>query len=530
MTMGVQGRSVRASSRAMKAIWALAAACLMAAGSLVAAHPAGAAVTVTGTGSSYAAVAINNWVGQVANILGLSINYQTQSSVLGLDAFALGQVDFGASEIGYSAGQSSPPAPPAGEQYQYLPSVAGAICLMYNLPSATQQPIENLQLTPGVLQGIYSGAITKWNDPQIASINPGVALPDHRIVADIRSDASGDNYIFSWYLSQADPSAWQQFMDAVQFAPAQAGNPRTAIWPMPVNGSSAKTSAGLKLDFSSFNASAGSDNASNYVAANPYSMTYVETAYAILQGKPCAAIQNASGSFVQPSSEADATALKYDKLNASDYYSQDLHDVFAAPDSIAYPISAYSYLVTQTAGLSPAKGEVLGKFIAFLACQGQVSAGQLGYAPLPPELVQVDFQAITRLPGAPAPPPLDADHCKNPYLTGSATYVGGPAIAGQAPGSTSITLPPGALAQVKTATPEQLAQAIKKKHGVLEAAGGQQLGVALNAETQSLLKLPVSWTHYALLTALFLAIIVAPPLIALVVRRRGRANDREGDL
>ena len=499
----------------------LVASSVAAASSLLfAVAPAGASVTVTGTGSSYAAVAINNWTGQVSNLLGLSINFQTQSSVLGLDAFALGQVDFGASEIGFSAGQSSPVAPPAGVQYQYLPDVAGATCLMYNVPSSTQQPIQNLQLNADTLEGIFSGAIVKWNDPRIAGINPGVALPDHKIVVVARQDASGDNYIFSWYLSQMQPTQWQQFMDSVQFVPAQAGNPRTALWPLPVNGSSAVTSAGTHLDFSTFNTQAGSDNASNYVAANPFSITYVETAYAILHGQPCAAIQNASGNFVQPSSESDAIALTHDQLNAQDYYSQDLSQVFTAPEGAAYPISAYSYLVTQTAGINPAKAKTLGKFIAFLACQGQVSAGQLGYAPLPPTLVQVDFQAISRLPGADAPPPLDAQHCPNPYLTGAASYVGGPEISG----GSSSGVGSAAIAGVKTVSADALSkQLLTKKKGSLQAAPGQTLGVALNGAAAGLLRKPTSFWLYTGLAMAFLGLLIVPPVV-ISLRRRNASS------
>ena len=96
---------------------------------------AAAGVTVTGTGSSYAAVAINNWVGQVANLYGLSINYQTSSSVLGAPELPEQRGLRRQSEIGYS--RPTPPPSPRPGSYQYLPDVAGAQCLMYNLQSTT---------------------------------------------------------------------------------------------------------------------------------------------------------------------------------------------------------------------------------------------------------------------------------------------------------------------------------------------------------------------------------------------------------
>ena len=471
-----------------------------------------AGVTVTGTGSSYAAVAINNWVGQVSSSQGLSINYQTQSSVLGLDGFALNQVDFGASEIGYSSNQASSTPPPG--TYQYMPDVAGAECLMYQLPSATQQPISNLQLNSSVMMGIFSGKITNWNDPAIAAINPGVALPNHSIVAVIRSDASGDNYIFSQYLLTLQTGAWQAFASAVGFSPT---NSATALWPVPTGGAPAGyPGAG------NFVGQSGSDNASNYVAAQPYSITYVETAYAILHNQQCAAVQNASGHFVQPSSLADAIALKQDVLQAD--LEQDLTGVFTAGDPAAYPISAYSYLITKLqAGMSPDKAQTLAKFIEFFACLGQVSAGQLGYSPIPSILIQYDFAAVQRL--GITPPPINAQTCPNPTLTDPSLDVGGPIVNSGGPdagGGASVS----AVAVTQTdpnaasANERRLAKKLlAKKKGGLQAAPGQQFGTALDAEVGKLLNLSGPTAGILFGTLAFLALLVVPPLV-LAMRRR----------
>ena len=114
---------------------------------------------------------------------------------------------------------------------------------------------------------------------------------------------------------------------------------------------------------------------------------------------------------MQPSSVGDAIALTHDALYPD--LEQNLAGVFTAPEAGAYPISAYSYLITSING-SPAKNAVLGKFIAFLACQGQISAGQLGYSPIPPNLVADDFAAIQRLPGAAPPPALNGTDLPEP--------------------------------------------------------------------------------------------------------------------
>ena len=123
-------------------------------GTIAGTSVASASVTASGTGSSYSAIAINAWVSQVYSALGLNVNYQASSSVIGLENFAQGLVDFGASEIGYSAGQNPTP-PPSG--YQYMPDVAGATCLMYNVVGQTGQQVQQLRLTPSVIGGIFTG-------------------------------------------------------------------------------------------------------------------------------------------------------------------------------------------------------------------------------------------------------------------------------------------------------------------------------------------------------------------------------------
>ena len=97
-------------------------------------------------------------------------------------------------------------------------------------------------------------------------------------------------------------------------------------------------------------------------------MTYVETGYAQEHNVPCAYVQNAAGNFVSPSAVSDARALTHDTINIATG-EQDLSGVFNAPEADAYSISAYSYLVTQTSGLSADKGKALSQFVLFLACR-----------------------------------------------------------------------------------------------------------------------------------------------------------------
>jgi phosphate ABC transporter phosphate-binding protein len=368
---------------------------------------------VNGGGSSYAAVALNNWAAQVKVRFGMNINYNTSSSVQGLNEFALNQLNFAASEIGYSTKQAD--QSPSGN-YQYLPDVAGATCIDYHLTAVNGSPIKTLLLNSAVMARIFTGQIKYWDDPQVKALNPSVLLPHKAITVVWREDPSGDNYLFSQYLNYVQPSIWQPYDRAL--GEYKFGNYATAIWPFPQG-----QSVPHQYDFSGWVGQSGSDNASYYVSSTDDSITQVETAYAIEHGDPCAYIQNASGNYVQPSEYNDAVALTKAQLLPD--LEQLLAGVYSNKDPHAYPISAYSYLVTHETGYSPSMAAELGKFIQFIACDGQQTAGTLGYSPLPPILVARDFQAVDRIAGAAKLPsePSAAD-CANPYVDGTLTLPG----------------------------------------------------------------------------------------------------------
>jgi phosphate transport system substrate-binding protein len=503
--------------------------------------------TITGTGSSYAAVAINQWVGQVSQLYGDSINYSTSSSVVGLNDFAQSQVMFGASEIGYSTGQANN-TPPAGEAYQYLPDVAGATCLMYNVQDQAAQRISNLRLNVQVMTGMFTGTIKSWNDPQIQALNPGVLLPNSTISIVYRSEASGENYIFSDYIDTLMPSQWAAYTHALNVPSGP-----TAIWPTPQTGGQ----TGI-YNFSNWVGQQGSDNASNYVASTNDTITYVETAYALEHNMPCASIENASGNFLKPSSEADAVALTNDRLLPD--LEQLLTGVFESPQASAYPISAYSYFVTTESTTPPAEGAVFGRFVKFVACRGQQAAGQLGYSPIPPNLVQDDFDAIRRVAGAADPGPLNADNCPNPYLTGQAQLQGEPVQIGQPGGTDSAAAAASAAAaqQQSAANAASGAGATSGPGGTAGTAGtagaagtsaasgaaattangkvkglppavvpnGQPRTVALNAEVGHLLGIPFPTLQILAWTLGLVAVLSILPVLALRRHRRAKRMAR----
>ncbi len=403
------------------------------------------------TGSSFAGEAIQSWVGNAATLYGLNINWQVSSSVVGLNNFAQSQIDFGASDIPYSSGQATynPSFP-----YQYMPDVAGGLAFMYNLIGNDGQRITSLRLNAQVVDQIFLGEIAAWNAPAIANLNPGLQgdLPSTKIIPVYRSDASGENYLLSDYMLDEDGANFKSTQS--QFNLDDVGQP-SASWPIPSGTSiNPKTYPGWASD--NLVAQSGSDNAANYVSAvsSAGAITYVETAYAKDHNFPVVSLINASGTAVQPTSLNVATALEKAILHAD--LTQDLTNVYSNPLPNAYPLSAYSYFVTPcspslgnaqnpptacaaneagTSSFASQKGQALGTFIAYVACAGQQDMADLGYSPLPPNLVQEDFNAIGRLNGGVEPPPVSAATCKNPYVDGQTPLPGEPGVVGQAAGT-----------------------------------------------------------------------------------------------
>src|SRR5207244_2280436 len=133
---------------------------------------------------------------------------------------------------------------------------------------------------------------------------------------------------------------------------------------------------------------------------------------------PVVSVLNQAGYYVQPTAQAVSIALTAARINPD--RTQVLDAVYTNPDARAYPVSSYSYMIVPTgtqAPFSTDKGNVLGRFILYFLCAGQQKAVQLGYSPLPKNLVQFGFDAERLIPGAPAPPPID--QCANPTITGS---------------------------------------------------------------------------------------------------------------
>lgn len=375
---------------------ALAAVIGVAALGLIAAVPANAASweVITGTGSTWSQNALDQWRTNVANNYGMTVNYSGVGSSAGRRDFIAGSIDYAVSEIPFQLSPedgSAPEIPPRG--YAYMPIVAGGTAFMYHLNIGGKR-VTNLRLSGTSITKIFTGAITKWNDPEIQADNPGLAMPDKAIVPIVRSDGSGSSAQFTLWMSKQHGDLWTAGMRS-QF-------------PTPANGK----------------AQSGSSGVAGYVSQGygEGSITYVEYSYALESGFPVAKVLNAADYYVEPTANSVAVALLQAQINtnagSADYLTQILDGVFNSTDPRTYPLSSYSYMIVPTEVKAPAvftekKGATLGAFASYLLCEGQQQAADLGYSPLPMNLVLAGFDQIKRIPGA-GGANVDPAACNNP--------------------------------------------------------------------------------------------------------------------
>lgn len=399
-------------TRRRRTLGALLAAAVLALAILpaTAASAAETYVPISGAGSSWSSVAIQQWAVNVQQY-GMKVRYASTGSSDGRNQFKAGTVDFAVSEIPYGIKDGGVTDAPPTVGYAYMPVVAGGTSFMYNLSSGGKQ-ITNLRLSGPVLAGIFTGKITSWDAPQIKADNPGLELPKRPVVPVVRSDGSGSTAQFTTWLSKKYPSEWNAYCK-------QAGRP------LPCG----ITSNYPTVPGKGFIAQPNSQGVSGYVAqtANVGTITYVEYSYALKTGYPVAKLLNKAGYYVEPTASNVAVGLLGAKINqdksSSSYLTQVLDGVYDNADARAYPLSSYSYMVIPTttdASLTPAKGKTLAAFDYYFLCEGQQQAEVLGYSPLPINLVQAGLDQVRRIPGVEAKN-IDIGKCHNPTFSADGT-------------------------------------------------------------------------------------------------------------
>jgi len=381
---------------------------------ILAAQPVGAAsfAPISGAGSTWSANAINTWRANVAQY-GMVVNYAAVGSTTGRKEFKQGTVDWAASEIPYGVRDGTNFDPPPLRGYTYMPDTAGAVAFMYNLTIGGHH-VTNLRLSGKAIAGIFTGVITNWDDPIIAQDNPGLTLPDLRIVPVVRSDGSGATAQFTQWMIATERSYWTAYCAKV------GRNPCTPTSAYPV------------LPGTDMVSQPGDIGVSGYVSQPQAqgAIGYTEDSAALQAGFPVAEVLNAAGYYTGPTPGHVGVSLLNAQINndPSDplYGTADLSQVYTDTDPRTYELSYYSYMILPTDmsdGLTTDKGFTLGAFGQYLLCQGQQQVGGLGYSALPINLVEDAYAQLQKIPGASLPATTSAfiASCSNPTFAPDGT-------------------------------------------------------------------------------------------------------------
>ncbi len=363
-------------------------------GAVAPAVPASAAgPTITGGGSSFAALEIDQWRADVArNPYNLSINYQSLGSTFGRLQYVAGTLNFGASDIPFQPGELSGPR----TNFAYVPVSAGGIGFMYNLQDSSGRKVTDLKLTRRAACRIFSEPGIKWNDPEIVAQNPRLAGVNREIRPIVRQDGSGTSYVTSQFCIAVAKDVWNAFIDRLQktnpggLSPLFTGGKPVSNWP---------------TGFGRVSSALAADGVANAVA-DPVNgkdaITYNEAGFAKERGLPNASVQNASGRFTAPDEEAVTVALGYASPNMGAGGEDGTFSLnYTGSDPRSYFPSTYSYVIAQTGGFPADKGLVLSRFLCYAVTKGQEIAVPLQYARLSSVLVDLSLRQIAKIPGFP---------------------------------------------------------------------------------------------------------------------------------
>ena len=308
-----------------------------------------AAQEATGAGASFPAPLYSKWAADYNKATGVKINYQSVGSSAGIKQIEAKTVDFGASDE---------PLKDADLQAKGLvqfPTVIGGIVPVVNIKGI--QPGE-LKLNGQVLGDIYLGKITKWNDPAITALNPGVNLPDAKISPVRRADGSGTTFGFTNYLSKVN-GEWKE----------KVGEGKAVNWP---------TGAGGK----------GNEGVAAFVGRLANSIGYVEYAYVKQNKLTYALLQNSEGKFVAPSESTFKAAA------AGADWSKSFYQILTnQPGADAWPITSATFILMHRQQEKPAQAATALKFFDWAYKNGDVTASGLDYVPMPDTVKEQVFKA-----------------------------------------------------------------------------------------------------------------------------------------
>ena len=297
---------------------------------------------VTGAGASFPAPLYSKWAADYNRATGIKINYQSVGSGAGLRQIEAKTVDFGASDAPLKDDEL------AKKGLVQFPTVIGGVVPVVNIKGIAPG---QLKLNGQVLGDIYLGKITKWTDPAIKALNPTLPLPDAAISPVRRADGSGTSFIFTNYLSKVNPE-WK----------TKVGEGTAVNWPVGAGGK-------------------GNEGVAAFVSRLPNSIGYVEYAYVKQNKMTFALMRNAAGTFVSP----DDTAFKAAAASAD--WAKSFYQILTEqPGKDSWPITGATFILMHKVQDKPVQAAASLKFFEWAYKNGDKTADDLDYVPMPTNL------------------------------------------------------------------------------------------------------------------------------------------------
>ena len=299
----------------------------------------------TGAGASFPAPLYAKWAADYHKATGVKINYQSVGSGAGLRQIEAKTVDFGASDAPLKDEDL------AKKGLVQFPTVIGGVVPVVNIQGITAG---QLKLSGQVLGDIYLGKVTHWNDPAIVALNPGVKLPEAAIAPVRRADGSGTSFIFTNYLSKVN-AEWK----------SKVGEGTAVNWP---------TGAGGK----------GNEGVAAFVGRLANSIGYVEYAYVKQNKLNYVQLQNAEGAFVAPDDDAFKAAA------AGADWSKSFYQILTnQPGKASWPITGATFILMHKSQDKPQQAAASLKFFEWAYQNGDKTAADLDYVPMPDSVKRV---------------------------------------------------------------------------------------------------------------------------------------------
>jgi len=305
------------------------------------------AADITGAGATFPYAIYAKWAEAYQAATGNKVNYQAIGSSGGVKQIKAKTVDFG----GTDAPVKEADLDAAG--LVQVPTVMGGVTIVMNVPGIESG---KLKLDGVTAADIFRGAITKWNDPAIAKLNPGVKLPNLAITVSHRSDGSGTTYAFTHYLARQSPAFQRE---------VGAGN--TGNWP--ANAVGGKGNAGVAANVQKIKGTIG----------------YVDIADAMKNKMNYIALKNRAGNYIVPNQQAVADAAAGANFNVRGM----APDLLDQAHKNAWPITSATYILAYEKGPNAQKQKSVVDFFTWSLNKGQGMAADLGFVALPPNVVKM---------------------------------------------------------------------------------------------------------------------------------------------